>query len=317
MAEEQGQAQEQPDVTENELAVAAADRILDSENEVPKKEPEGEVKVEATEAQPEEGGIEIDLDAKMFEVEETKEGGIKEKVKYSLNELKAQRMMQADYQRKTAELARERESGREQVKQAIDPVVKQYQEQLQYFEKAVWQALAPEMQNTDWNTLAAENPAEWARKMQVVTNVNATLEAIRGENQRLTQAQQQQVGEAQKQQITKARETLQNDIPGWNDEVYRSVLKTGLDYGYSPDEVNAVTDPRAIKVLNDAMKYRALQAAKPVVEKKIVNVPKVLKPGSAEKPDPNRETWKKGMAQLKKGGGKTSDAVELAKLLLQ
>jgi hypothetical protein len=196
-------------------------------------------------------------------------------------------------------------------------VVKQYQEQLQYFEKAVWQALAPEMQNTDWNTLAAENPAEWARKMQVVTNVNATLEAIRGENQRLTQAQQQQVGEAQKQQITKARETLQNDIPGWNDEVYRSVLKTGLDYGYSPDEVNAVTDPRAIKVLNDAMKYRALQAAKPVVEKKIVNVPKVLKPGSAEKPDPNRETWKKGMAQLKKGGGKTSDAVELAKLLLQ
>lgn len=306
MSEEQGQAQEQPDL--NVLATEAASRILASDEPKEQEAPPPQEEAPPTE----EATIELDPDAKLFEVEEMREGGIKEKVKYSLSELKAQRMMQADYQRKTAELARMREEAQIQVKQQVEPLVKQYQERLQTYEAAVWQALAPEVQGVNLDQLARENPAEWAAKMQRIQSLQTTLQAIEFEKTKLAESQRQQLQEAQMQQIQKARETLQNEIPGWNDEVYRSVLKTGLEYGYSAPEVNAVTDPRAIKVLHDAMKYRALQTAKPQVEKKVVSVPKVVKPGSTEKVDPNREELQKAKAQLKKTG-RTEDAVAVAR----
>src|SRR6185295_893162 len=99
-----------------------------------KQETQGETPQETTQ---EESSIELDPDAKLFEVEEMREGGVKEKVKYSLSELKAQRMMQADYQRKTAEVARERDSGREQIRQQNEALANQFQERLQTYEAAV------------------------------------------------------------------------------------------------------------------------------------------------------------------------------------
>ena len=40
-----------------------------------------------------------------------------------------------------------------------------------------------------------------------------------------------------------------------------------------------------IKVFHDAYQYRQLQQAKPEISKKVVAVPKVVKPGSADKPN--------------------------------
>lgn len=320
--EEQGQAQEQPI---SELASQVATQIIESED--PRKKPAEAPAEQAQETseQPteeahaeetsEEPSIELDLEAKLFEVEETREGGVKEKVKYSAKELMAQRMMQADYQRKTAELAREREAVKELVKQQTEPVVSQYQQKLEIFERAVWHSLAPDIQNTDWNKLAIENPAEWAAKRQAVENVTSILQSIEAEKQELANQAKAKLLENQQKQIQLAKEILQKDIPGWSDETYLNIRKAGVDYGYTLDEVNQVTDARAIKVLHDAMKYRALQAAKPSVEKKVLNVPKVLKPGSAEKPDPNRETLNKAKAQLKKTG-RQEDAIAFARLLV-
>jgi hypothetical protein len=170
------------------------------------------------------------------------------------------------------------------------------------------------VQGVNLDKLAQENPAEWAAKMQRIQSLQTTLQAIEMEKVKLSETQKQQFQEAQSQQISKAREVLQQDIPGWNDEVYRSVLKTGLDFGYSAQEVNAVTDPRAIKVLHDAMKWRSLQA-KPPADKKVVNVPKVVKPGSAEKPDQNREELSKAKARLMKTG-RQEDAIAFARHLV-
>src|SRR6185436_1789946 len=292
MPDQQGQVERQP--TAQEIAMKIASDIIEPEKKEP-QEATQEVPQEqqaAPEAQAEptdDGSIELDPDAKLFEVEEVREGGVKEKVKYSLSEFKAQRMMQADYQRKTAELAREREAAKAQVQQQVEPVVKQYQERLQTFENALWQAMAPEVQGVDLDRLSRENPAEWAAKMQRIQSFQTTLQAIEFEKNKLAEVQRNQFQEQQQQQIQKAREVLQQDIPGWSDDLYRSTLKAGLGVGYSAAELNAVTDPRAIKVLHKAMLYDQLQAAKPAIEKKIVNVPKILKSGSSEKTDPNRE----------------------------
>ena len=99
--------------------------------------------------------------------------------------------------------------------------------------------------------------------------------------------------------------------------MYGKILKTGLDYGFKKEEVNAFTDPRAIKVLHDAMQFRALKA-KPLVEKKVPpQAPKVTKPGGGEKADPQADTWKQGMDTFKKSGGKWQQGAALALELLK
>ena len=314
MSEEQGQAQEQP--TAQDLAQKIAGQIVETETTPERQEVKAESPPEPSQEAPEEeSSIELDPDAKLFEVEEMREGGTKEKVKYSLSELKAQRMMQADYQRKTAEVAREREAAREQIRLQNEALTNQFQERLQTYEAAVWQALAPEVQGVNLDKLAQENPAEWAAKMQRIQSLQTTLQAIEMEKGKLSESKKLELQQSQQQQIQASREALQRDIPGWNDEVYRTTLKAGMDhYGYSAPELNAVTDARAIKVLHDAMKWRSLQA-KPPADKKVVTVPKVVKPGSAEKPDQNREELSKAKAQLKKSG-RQDDALAVARFLI-
>lgn len=314
MSEEQGQAQEQP-TTEQTAQLLAGQMLGEPEKKKPEAPAAQEVAQEAEQVaeEVEEQTIELDLEAKMFEVEETREGGVKEKVKYSAKELMSQRMMQADYQRKTAETAREREAIKEVVRQQTEAVVKQAQEKLDVFERAVWQAMAPELQGVDMNRLATENPAEWARKMQIANNGQATLQEIQLEKSRLADAQKVQFAEQQAKMVLHAKETLHKEIPNWSDETYLNIRKAGVEnYGYSMEEVNQVVDARAIKVLHDAMKYRELQKAKPSVEKKVVNVPKVVKPGSPDRNDPNRESLNKAKAQLRKTG-RMDDAVAVAR----
>ena len=53
-----------------------------------------------------------------------------------------------------------------------------------------------------------------------------------------------------------------------------------------------VYDPRMVKVLNDAYQWRQLQSKKPEISKKVVTVPKIVKPGNNAKPDAATERAK-------------------------
>jgi hypothetical protein len=65
-----------------------------------------------------------------------------------------------------------------------------------------------------------------------------------------------------------------------------------------------------IKVLDDARKYRELQAAKPNVEKKVAAVPKVLKPG---KPGEASDSQAKKVSELRNQARKSGDLRDAAR----
>lgn len=221
-----------------------------------------------------------------------------------------------DYTQKSQALAKEREELHSSIQKQVEPKLKEYDEKLQTYERAVWQALAPEVNGTDWNALARDNPAEWAQKMQQVTNVNNVLQAVQRERQQLAAQAQEAAQKQMQKQIREAQEILQNEIPSWSNDLYSKILKNGEEYGYKAEELSQIADPRAIKVLHDAMQYRALKKAKPQVEKKVVDVPKVVKPGTGQRPgDPKAEKWNEAMSRLKKSG-KDDDAIRVAKMLL-
>lgn len=306
-------------VSEGQLAHEAALRILESED----KQPEAP----AEEAKPE-------TDAPEAKAEESKPEDKSEEVKAEIRRLKlkyngeekevdepeAIELAQKgyDYTQKTMALAKEREELRTETKKQLETKLREYDDKLQLAEKAIWDTLMPEIQSIDWNKLAAESPSEWAQKYQYVQGVNARLAQIQSERQKLAEQRDGEQRETLQKQAKEAVEILQKDIPGWSNDLYSNILKSGVEHGFKAEEVNAITDPRAIKVLWKAMQYDALQKAKPQVEKKVEKVPKVAKPGTAEKPDQNADKWKQGMAQLQKSGGRDMRvATELAKRFLE
>jgi hypothetical protein len=335
-AEEQGQVETQPSV--DELAASAAKGLLESQEGVEFEKPRDEKgkftkKADNQPAQQElpkgeeqepEQQEEAEPEAEE-EVEQPRkhkltvkaEDGSDQEVEVDDEELKKGYMMERAFRMKTAQLARERESLQSKIKAEVEPKLKEYEEKLTMAEQAIWHTLAPEIQNTDWNKLAEENPAEWAKRYQHVQNVNSKLAQIQAEKKKVEEARQQETQSQLKKAAEESVERLKEDIPGWNNDLYGKILKAGVEmYGFKAEEVNAITDHRAIKALHDAMQYQALKA-KPLVEKRQTpSAPKVVKPGAGEKPDANAEKWNQGMAKLQKSGGHTDDAVALAKLLL-
>ena len=229
-------------------------------------------------------------------------------------------MMEKSYRQKTAQLARQREEVQAEAKKSVETKMKEYDERLLMADQVIRSTLTPEFSQIDWNKLAAENPAEWAQKYQHAQNVNARLAQIQAERQRISTESQKQAQETQQKQAREAIDVLQTKVPGWNNDLYGKILKAAVnEYGFKNEEVGAITDPRAIEVLNDARQWREFKSAKPVVDKRVADKPKaVIKPGAAnEKPDPAiTDKWKQGMAQLKKTGSR-ADAVTLATLMLE
>jgi hypothetical protein len=334
---EEVQGQPFPEPSVEELAASAAKGLLEAEEGVQFEQPrdeKGKFAPKAKEAPAEEAPAEDAAaeEAPAEEQEEQTEEAIQAEIrKHKLTvkaedgsdlevevddeELKKGYMLEKSYRQKTAQLAREREAIQSKLKEAIEPKLKEYDEKLQIAEQAIWHSLAPEIKNIDWNKLAQENPAEWAMKYQQVQNINAQLTHIQAERKRIAEEQANERQAAVKKQAEEAVEILKTEIPGWSNDLYGKILKFGTEVGFKAEEVNAITDHRAIKVLHDAMQYRALKA-KPLVEKRAApQAPKVVKPGAGEKPDAVADKWKQGMARLQKSGH-TRDAVEVAKLLL-
>ena len=334
MAEEQGQAAMQPGVDDRAISIMAD---IIKQEEAPREEPKEEPKPEETEAEAE-PAEETKAEETPEETEEEPqqpewdwetvqglkrkftvkaEDGSDEEVELTPEEVQKGIMLERSYRQKTAQLAKERESVNLKVKEAVEPKLKEYEEKLQVAEQVIWKSLAPEMQNTDWNTLAKENPAEWAQRYQQVQALSTNLAQVQGE---LKKVQEERVKEQQtliKRQAEEAVEHLKTALPGWSNDLYGKILKSGVEfYGFKPEEVNAITDHRAIEVLHDAMQFRALKA-KPLVDKRVLpKAPKVAKPGTAEKPDASAEQWKKSMAKLQKTGHE-KDAFLIAKQLLE
>jgi hypothetical protein len=298
-------------------------RFKSSKPEAPQAEAPAEAAPEAPaeEAPPEEPAEETAAEvAPKFKVKYKAETGEDVEAEVDQDELIKGYMLEKSYRQKTAQLAREREAVQAKIKESVEPKLREYEEKLDLAEQVIWHSLGPEIKTIDWNKLAADNPAEWAMKYQQVQNINAQLAKIQSEKQKIAETRSNEQKEALQRAAREAVEVLQTEIPGWGNDLYGKILKTAVEqYGFKADEANAITDPRAIKVLNDARQWREFKAAKPAtVEKRVTSVPKVAKPGTSEKTDPSADKWKEGMANLKKSGGRdTSAAVSLAKRLLE
>lgn len=231
--------------------------------------------------------------------------------KPSIKALREGYMRQKDYQRKTAEVARQREEVGNSVRQAVEGERTQYSQTLQQMQALIIETVAPELKDVNWKQLAQDNAFEYVRLSNRANEVTQALSRIQEAQQAITAKQQQEHAESSKKVVAKAREQLQAEIPGWNDTLYQSLMKTGMqDYGFKQEEVTSWTDPRVIKLLKDASEYRKMQASptgKPSADKKVVAAPKVVRPGTVADTNPKAQRQAQAIKQLR-SSGKIEDA---------
>jgi hypothetical protein len=284
--------------------------------EEPKKQPEAQKEDKSAEPAKEEPAaeaaetLELDEDAPIFEVADTEDKT--KTVKVSLKQLREERMMKADYHRNIQKVkAQEAELGTK-AQQAELKAAQEYAQRLEVHKQAVTR-LSGVKTMPEIEALSRQDPAAAQQEFLKLISVNQTIQAIEGEQRAVAEKQQHAMRAAHAQTVEKAKQTLENDVPGWNAELYTKVLGgVAKDYGFQNHEVEPVVDARLIKLFHDAYQYRQLQKAKPEISKKVVAVPKVVKPGSADKPNTSSNVQELADRLKKTGSGDDFVALYLA-----
>lgn len=189
---------------------------------------------------------------------------------------------EADYTRKTQKLAEERKFVESEFQQVR--AEREYNSQLLGALQQKLQEFEP--QEPDWNRLEVEDPTEYARQWTSHQRRQQQRYAVQAEQARYQQLHQ---AESQKQiQTVLAQETavLKEKIPEWNSpekakEEGKALLEYGQKLGFSEQELNTISDSRALLALHKAWKYDQMMSKRPEFQAKIKKVPKMVTPGSA------------------------------------
>ena len=134
------------------------------------------------------------------------------------------------------------------------------------------------------------------------------LRQVAQQRQQETQAQRQSYLQEQARLLA---EHIPDIIhPEKGDRIKKDLVDTGVAYGFSEDEMANVIDHRYVRALNDATKWRKLQANKVKAKAKGENVKPVVKAGAKRRAEGQAATRSKAQQKLRKSGS-IDDALSL------
>lgn len=301
MANQQIVMSDAPQSTDDALD-SYVDEILGEEPEQV-NEPET---VEATDAEPSEGEPEAEVTEEPTEetAEETPEyitiRANGKDVELTYDEVIEHAQKGLDYYKKTTELAEQRktfETERQQLQQQM-----QLQNAL-FDDIAEIKAIDSQLKSyseVNWDAWQDQDPVEaikgWRRYQELQNSRQQKAQEIGNKQQYMTQQQIQQREELKARGLAE----LKASIRDWTPERGQKLMQMGVEtYGFTAEEVGSILDPRMVRVLNDAAKFRELQSNKPSVIKKVAEAPKNVKPGNAPKTDAKTERAK-ALKQMQK-----------------
>lgn len=176
--------------------------------------------------------------------------------KDAIEKLKAERLMQADYTRKTQEVAEFRKQA-EAERQVFETERQVHMQNLQ--EVATMRAIEMQLQNfaqVNWQQLADQDPVQAMKLDHQMRALQSQREQLRASvsqrYEQFTQAQQQEAA----RQLAEGQKVLQRDIPGWGPELASKLTAFALSNGYTEREVAAIRSPAMVRSL-----YREYQVA--------------------------------------------------------
>jgi hypothetical protein len=225
-------------------------------------------------------------------------------------------LRQADYTKKTTELAEQRKTAEAETAKAREER-NQYMQGLQKAQ-AVLESQLDEQRKIDWEGLLSTDPVEYLRQQHLAQARQAELQQTHQQRQHLEALTQAEQAEALKAHVESERDKLIANIPEWKDEAKRKAGATELrEYlktqGLSEQEIYSVTDHRAITQSYKAMKYDQMMAKASAAAKKISNTPERVLRSNGGEPVLDKRTA--SFQRLQKSGRVEDAAGAIASLL--
>jgi len=137
---------------------------------------------------------------------------------------------------------------------------------------------------------------------------------VQAEQNRVAQEQQQQMMQAHQERLVQEQQRMLERIPEWRDEEVatkekQAVINYAQRIGFTPQELDAASDSRAIEALRKAYLYDELMSKRPEATKKVKKAPKAVKSGRPKTTKERTTTRnKQAFERLNKTGSK-EDAV--------
>jgi len=237
-----------------------------------------------------------------------------EKIDVNLEELKAGYQKDADYRRKTEELAIEKR----ELKAKEDRLTKEYStkiEELNNLSITLNAEINNELSSKELDELWDSDPTEAAK---IDRKLRRKQETIQKNQAKLRQHQQEQFQRI----LMDEQKKVALKHPEFSDPIKGASLKTNMrnylvERGFNDKEISGIYDSRMFDVVLDGMSFKNnANKAKPNFAKKIVKPSKVIKPGvKSTKEDKVNQSRLEKLKSLKKSGS-PRDATDLLRRYL-
>jgi len=241
---------EQSAAEQNSEAQAA-----EAENEVISDETEGSTEQDSQEQPEQEETDEIEVDGEKFALPKT-----------AAEKLKAERMMQADYTRKTQEIAEERKALAAQREQREQEDASDFEERSRAHQLA---ETLKQYEQVDWQTAWDQDPIAAGKaqaQIQAMQNEYARLNgSIAQRQQHRAMSEQQEIAK----RVQEAEAYVQREIPGWTEKRGEELKQFAASQGLELNQKTArmlIENPALLKIMHKAALFDQVekkQTAKP------------------------------------------------------
>ena len=120
------------------------------------------------------------------------------------------------------------------------------------------QSIVGEMQSPSMQSLREANPSEWAAKqMELQNNLTAVDNVLREAGQQYEATRQNEMRE----RMVETGQALRKVVPGWGRETVTNAASVMSSYGFAPDEMQGIADPRVWAAAHELHELRAFKAA--------------------------------------------------------
>lgn len=302
--EESEESEEEPegDLEEGELEESEDDDDAEkSDEEADSESDEEQPNIETVEQLAETLGVAPDELQDNLKVTVTVDG---ESQVVTLKEALSGYQKDADYRRKTSELANQRREFQQIAKQEAEKVDYQHQVAANVLAVAERQLIG-EMQNLD--ALRESDPMQWTAKRADLIERQQQLTQLKQQAAQAYYQQKQereaQESEAQQERLAQERDALLKLVPDFANVAPKVTSYLNESYGFTAEELNGVADHRLIDMARKAWLYDQQAKKTEVAKKKVKQAPKMQKPAKAA---PQRsaasEQRRNAKARLKKSG---------------
>ena len=231
-----------------------------------------------------------------------------EKIDVDLEELKAGYQKDADYRRKTEELAIEKR----ELKAEEDRLNKQYSTKMEDLNSLVATLNAEinnDMNSKELDALWEEDPTEAAKVDRRIQKRKNTIQQAQQKLRDHQQAQFQEILREEQKKLHLKHPEIADPIKGTT--VKSNIMNYLSSKGFSNEDVARIYDSRYFDVIMDGMNYNKSKSVKPGLVSKKVKPTKFVKSGiKSTKEELNSKTRLNQIKTLKKSGS-PKDATEL------